>query len=127
MKVAYVDTSWLLAIAFREPGFRRRFEALARYDVVASTNLLEAEFRAALRREELESGHALLEQISWVLPPRPLGAELERILVERYLRGADLWHVATALFLADDPAEIDFLTLDEAQAEVASALGFGTG
>ena len=44
----------------------------------------------------------------------------------RYLRGADLWHVATALYLAESPADVDFLTLDPAQREAAAALGFPT-
>jgi hypothetical protein len=31
-----------------------------------------------------------------------------------------------ALYIADDPAEITFLTLDNKQREVARLLGFGT-
>ena len=40
------------------------------------------------------------------------------------LRGADLWHVATALYIFDEPSEVTFLTLDRRQGEVAGALGF---
>jgi hypothetical protein len=41
-----------------------------------------------------------------------------------YRRGADSWHLATALYLAPDPVAISFLTLDEPQLRVARALGF---
>ena len=62
---------------------------------------------------------------AWLLPDRPLGTEIDRVLRVRYLRGADLWHLSCALFLAEDPREIDFLTLDASQEEAARALGFG--
>ncbi len=125
MKVAYVDTSWLVAVAFDEPGGRKWGRTLAGYDVLVSANLLEAEFRSTLAREEVEGGDPVLARLSWVLPDRPLTTEIERVLQVRYLRGADLWHVATALFLADDPGGLDFLTLDGSQAAAAEALGFG--
>ena len=41
-----------------------------------------------------------------------------------YLRGADLWHVATALYVTPEPGEISFITLDRRQRNVAMALGF---
>lgn len=125
MKVAYVDTSWLVAVAFDEPGGRQWGRTLAEYDVLVSANLLEAEFRSTLAREEVEGGDSVLARLSWVLPDRPLTTEIERVLRVRYLRGADLWHVAAALFLADDPAALDFLTLDGDQAAAVEALGFG--
>ena len=43
-----------------------------------------------------------------------------------YLRGADLWHVAAALFVAHEPGSIAFLTLDRRQRAVADTLGFPT-
>jgi len=42
------------------------------------------------------------------------------------VRGADLWHLACALFLTSVPAQIGFLTLDQRQNELAAALGFQT-
>ena len=39
-------------------------------------------------------------------------------------RGADLWHIATALYLAREPGAISFVTLNERQRAVAVALGF---
>ena len=45
---------------------------------------------------------------------------------EGYVRGADLWHLACALYVAASPGELTFLTLDERQRTVAKALGFKT-
>jgi len=126
MTVAYVDTSCLIAVAFGEPGAHAVAQRLAGYSVVASSNLLEAEFQSALKREGVEGGEGAIENISWVLPDRRLTTEVERVLTAGYLRGADLWHVATALYLAESPGDVDFLTLDTAQAEVAARLGFCT-
>ena len=44
-----------------------------------------------------------------------------------YLRGADLWHIAMALYVAPPAEDIVFITLDGTQREVASALGFQVG
>jgi hypothetical protein len=85
---------------------------------------LEAEFRAALLREGVEPEEDILAGLSWVLPDRPLHEEIARVLAAGYVRGADCWHLATALYLAEDPATISFLTLDERQAAVSQALGF---
>ena len=41
-----------------------------------------------------------------------------------YLRGAELWHVATALYVAVRPEDLPLATLDARQGEVAEALGF---
>ena len=43
-----------------------------------------------------------------------------------YLRGADLLHMATALYAAGDGREMAFLTLDHRLSEVAQTLGFET-
>lgn len=49
---------------------------------------------------------------------------MSRALEVGYLRGADLWHVACALYLVEDAPELSFLTRDERQSAVAEALGF---
>jgi uncharacterized protein with PIN domain len=124
MKLAYVDTSCLVAVAFGEPGAAALARRLARFDVLAASDLLEAELRSAFLREGVEPQPELLAAVSWVLPDRPLHAEIERVLAAGYVRGADCWHLATALYLVEDPAAISFLTLDDRQAAVAKALGF---
>ena len=68
----------------------------------------------------------LLDELEFVIPTRSLGAEIIRVLDAGYVRGADCWHLATALYLAPDPGELTFVTLDVRQREVAKALGFAT-
>jgi predicted nucleic acid-binding protein len=126
MPLAYVDTSCLVAIAFQERGgtaLRRRLE---RFDELLASTLLEAELRAALLREGVTDEPRLLGAVSWVVPDRPLGAEIARVLDAGYVRGADCWHLATALYLAEDPGALSFVTLDERQGDVASKLGFAS-
>jgi predicted nucleic acid-binding protein len=122
---AYVDSSCLVALAFDEPGARKLAARLRRFDRLLSSNLLEAELRSALVREGVD-GHIeeLLSWLTWVYPNRPLTPEYARIAAAGYLRGADLWHLANALFLAPDPTDLSFLTLDGRQGEVARRLGF---
>lgn len=80
--------------------------------------------RAACSREEVPWNPALVAPLDWILPRRPLATEIGRVLAAGYLRGADLWHVACALFLADQiGAPLEFLTLDARQRSVAGTLG----
>jgi len=85
---------------------------------------LEAELRAALSREGVADDGSILGRLSWLLPDRPLSAEIGAVLAAGYLRGADLWHLACALYLSPDPRELAFVTLDQQQGAVAAALGF---
>ena len=125
MSFAYVDTSCLVAIAFDEPGARRLAGRLERFERRFAANLLEAELRAALARERVSGGEQLLGRITWVHPNRPLTPEFERIVSLGPLKGADVWHLACALFLAPTERDLVFLTLDKRQREVAARLGFG--
>ena len=125
MKLAYVDTSCLVAIAFAEAGAAKLASRLGRMDRLFASNLLEAELRSALAREGLSTDPAgLLSGITWVHPNRPLSGEFERVMVEGHARGADLWHLACALFLAPEAKDLAFLTLDRRQEEIARKLGF---
>lgn len=123
--LAYVDTSVVVAIRFNQAGAEHFREMLTRFDVYASP-LLEAEWRSAHRREQVEANLADLERIEWAHLDRTLSAELERVFEAGYVRGADAWHLATALYLAPDPGELTFLTLDDRQRGVAERLGFRT-
>ncbi len=126
MRVAYVDTSCLVAIAFGEPNASALARRLERFDELVSSNLLEAELWASFAREEVEPEPQLLSWISWVLPDRPLSQEISRALAVGCLCGADLWHVACALYLIETPGELSFITLDDRQRAVAQELGFPT-
>lgn len=123
MSVAYVDTSCLVAIAFAERGataIERRFRE---FDELVSANLLEAEIQCVFKRERVEFTAETVSGVSWLIPDRPLTSEIARVLEAGYVRGADCWHLATALFLAE-PSSITFLTLDETQRKAAKELGF---
>ncbi len=125
MKLAYIDTSCLVAIAFGEAGATKVASRLERMDRLFASNLLEAELRSALARERLSADPAgLLSGITWVYPNRPLRGEFERVMGEGHVKGGDLWHLACALFLAPEPMDLAFLTLDKRQEEVARRLGF---
>ena len=124
MSAAYVDTSALVAIAFDDAGGDRLATRLDEFTHLLSSNLLEAELRAAFARERHPFAEDLVAGIQWVLPDRPLAPELARALQAGYLRGADLWHVATALYVVADPGDLAFVTLDARQQSVAAALGF---
>lgn len=124
MAIAYVDTSCLVAIAFGEKGATATERRIAEFDEVVASNFLEAELRSAFARERAEFAVSAVSQMSWLIPDRPLTDEIARVLEGGYVRGADCWHLATALYLSPDPSSLTFLTLDEAQRKVAKALGF---
>ena len=115
-------------MVFDEPGAQELALQLESYDRLVASNLLEAELRSTLTRENVtDEGTLLLSWISWIYPNRPLSPEYERVLAYGYLRGADLWHLACALFLSRDPQQLAFVTLDQRQGEMAASLGFRRG
>jgi hypothetical protein len=79
---------------------------------------------AAVTREGLLAGAAGVPGVDWISPARRLTRELERVMSGGYVRGADAWHLACALFLDPDANELMFLTLDKRQRAVAKAIGF---
>ncbi len=127
MKVAYVDTSCLVALAFDEPSARTLTARLRQFDRLISSNLLEAELRSALIREAAGIDPTpLLSAVNWIHPNRPLTDEFQRLTALGHLKGADLWHLACALVLSPDGRPVTFLTLDRKQKRIASRIGFDT-
>lgn len=125
MSQAYVDSSAILSVEFSEPGYETVIERLDNFSRLVSSNLLEAEVRAGFARDGRTFDSMAVSNIEWVYAERSLAPEFERVLEAGYLRGADLWHAATALYAArGNPSDFTFLTLDRRQGEVASALGF---
>jgi len=123
---AYVDTSCFVAIALDDRGAANISRRLATHEELLSSNLLEAELRAVLTREKVSAeANDLIAGISWVYPDRRLTAEFETVLSAGYVRGADLWHLAVALFV-DPQREIAFITLDDRQKALARMLQFAT-
>ena len=68
-----------------------------------------------------------VSDIEWILPGRLPAPEFATVLETGYRRGADLRHVATALYAVRQPSEIWFVTLDMQQRTMAAALGFQVG
>ena len=126
MTVAYLDTSALVAIAFREPGAEAMARRLNEFTSMLSSNLLEAELRSAYFRERRRFEADRVSRVEWVMPTRPLSLEISVVLDAGYMRGADVWHMATALYVAPDPSKMYFVTLDKRQRATASVLGFRT-
>lgn len=129
MTTAYVDSSVLLAIAFAETGTTLLRRMLGRHDHLVSSDLIVAECLSAGDREKIARSTMLeaLHPIGRILPSRSLAPEMAEALDEGYLRGADLWHIACALFIAgEDRAELPFLSRDASQRRVARRLGFPT-
>ena len=124
MSVAYVDTSVLTAIAFDEPRAMEHARRLDEFARLISSSLLEAELRAVFAGENLVFQDSVIAGIEWILPDRPLSPEFAAVLETGYLRGADLWHVASALYVSPQPGSLSFATLDARQSAVAEALGF---
>jgi hypothetical protein len=127
MRLAYIDTSCLVAIAFQEAKYDSLALELAAYDRHFSSNLLEAELRAAMAREEVREDCApLLSGIAWMFPQKPLTEEFRTVLSVGYVRGADLWHLACGVYLRAQLPELAFFTLDVRQNTLAKALKFKT-
>ena len=122
--MAYVDSSVLVAIMLAEDGSASLNDRLDEFDRLVGSNLVEAEVKSARIREEIESDPAFLYRINWIFAGRPLSLGIAKVLGVGYLRGAGLWHVATALYFASEPEDMAFLTLDIRQRNVAEALGF---
>lgn len=126
MNCIFVDSSVLLAIAFGESTANAMKARLNAADAVFASPLAEAEVSSAARREGKPLHAGLFSALNWVHPDRALGLEVRRVLSVGYVRGADCWHLATALYFVANPSECVFLTLDKRQGDVAAALGFST-
>ncbi len=124
MSVAYADTSVFVALAFREPSAASLRRRLGKFDRVVTSVFTEAELASALAREGVALAESPLRGAYLLAAPEPLSREIAQTLAIGYLRGADCWHLATALTYAPD-RRLTFLTIDRAQREVAAAAGFG--
>ena len=85
MNVAYLDTSALVAVAFGERGGPALAAQLGTFSRLLSSNLLEAEIRAACAREGLDFSEQVLANLEWVLPDRSLRPEITAVLAAGYL------------------------------------------
>jgi predicted nucleic acid-binding protein len=132
--VIYWDASALLSCLVEDfhTGSAAAVFARPGYHVVSS--LAFAEVHAVLSRiarlpgkaEAAESARAAFAQGPWIWLEIGPDRELCRALgTRRALRGADLWHLATALTLRERLPELALLTFDRALGEAALAEGLG--
>lgn len=121
---AFLDSSAVVALFLGEPAMERVSAALGPVRRALATPLLEAEVRAVAAREQMPADADMFWWLSWIAPTRSLEPEISRVLEAGLLRGADCWHLAVALSITPDPADLIFLTLDERQRDVARTLGF---
>lgn len=124
MSLAYVDSSCIVANAFGEAGASAIVKRWRGFTHLASSTLLEAELFSALTRERRELTDQFHAHVALIAPDRTLSEELAIVFEAGHVRGADSWHLATALYLSPDASQLTFLTLDLAQRKVAKALGF---
>ena len=126
MKVAFIDTSIVVALLFNEKESKSLGKTLARFDEIIGCSLLESEIFSVCKRENFDFENAVkaLSGISLLIPDGSLQKEYTNILAKGFLRGTDLFHLGCALFLDPDATELTFLTLDKEQKAVAEKLGF---
>jgi predicted nucleic acid-binding protein len=128
MKRGYIDTSVLVALHFGQTEARRAARILRALNISISVNLVVPELLATLKREgrPLHEADRLLARIALYSPTDSLRPQCEAALAAGSLRGADLWHVAAALAIAGPQkrSDVQFVTFDERQQEVARSLGF---
>jgi hypothetical protein len=103
LKLAYADTSYLLAITFGEPGSSRLACRLAQFDVLLSSNLLEAEFKSALSREGVEGETGDRHPDTWLSRELRMNISTRihwiRVLVGGFLAEASVFAVVIPVFM----------------------------
>jgi predicted nucleic acid-binding protein len=130
LRRAFVDTSFLASIVFDEPAAPALIKKLRGHDALFASDLMVTELLAVAVREKvpIAAVSATLRMFSIVIPDRSLEPEVREVLSHGYLRGADLWHVACALFLAGgDRSALSFLTRDASQSRIAKVVRLNDG
>lgn len=127
MKIGYIDTSVLVAMAFDDAGGAFIARSVKGFDRLYSSNLLEAEFLSAAKKENrLNDATAFIKPIRFVYPDANLTQYHQQVLVEDNIEGSALHHLSCALYLFQTPSEVFFLSLHPTQATLAAKLGFQT-
>ena len=128
MKAAYVDSSVLVAISLGETDHEDLTSRLEKFDQLFSSNLLEAELRSAPEAGGFRRNRRWSSHLDLVGLPKPTADSRVQVGPQGgLLEGADLWHLACALYLREELEEISFLSLDDKQVAVAGSLGFDLG
>lgn len=125
MKAVYVDSSVVVAVLLQQGNRAKFIEVLNDADEVVSSFFSEAEIYSVVKREGLdfEKTKTLLQSLTLVQSDGSLEKEIRDVLKAGYVRGADLHHLAVALYLDPGKKQLRFFTLDENQRKVAKAAG----
>ncbi|MBN2340395.1 MAG: hypothetical protein JXX29_24300 [Deltaproteobacteria bacterium] len=127
MKVGYIDTSVLVAMAFDDAGGAFIGRSVKTFDRLYSSNLLEAEFFSAAKKENLlDQAKSFIKPVRFVYPDTNLTAYHEQVLAVDYIEGGALQHLSCALYLFPRTEDVFFLSLHPAQTALAAKLGFQT-
>ena len=135
--IIYWDSSAILSALFRDTNTRKALTVARRRGTHLISTLAYAEVIAVVRRLENDrdvsaadaaAARAALRGAPW----RPLLLQPDRQLVDEVakgasLRGADLWHLATASTLAREVPELRVITFDRRLHAAAVAAGIALG
>ncbi len=133
--VIYWDSSVILALLFKEGNSRRAKLLAERNALHLLSTLAYAEVNAVISRTMREhmltealaqSAHEILDRGPWRRISMSPEWEMIRGLSEKHaLRGADLWHLATAMALKGAFPELWLLTFDQRLKTAAELEGIG--
>jgi len=129
--VVYWDSSAVISALFKDPNSRRAKTMAERAGLHLLTTLAYAEINAVLARMKREniltevlfqSAHEILDRGPWRrISIAPEWKLTRRLAAKHHLRGADLWHLATAISLKSELRELSLLTFDQ-RLKTAAAL-----
>ena len=113
---------------FGEPRAKGLPRILKTTEQLLSASLFVAELLAVFNREgrPLAEADPMLDAVSLITSSgTSLVEECTQVLELGYLRGADLWHLASAVYVAGSHrGELLFISLDDRQRGHAKKLGF---
>lgn len=129
--VVYWDSSAVISALFKDSNSRRAKAMAERAGLHLLTTLAYAEINAVLARMKREniltevlfqSAHEILDRGPWRrISIAPEWKLTRRLAAKHHLRGADLWHLATAISLKSELRELSLLTFDQ-RLKTAAAL-----
>jgi predicted nucleic acid-binding protein len=120
--VIYWDSSAVLSALFKDRNSRRAKALAERGGLHLLSTLAYAEVNAVIarmRRENIltevlvQSAHEILDRGPWRrISMSPEWSMMRRLGAKHPLRGADLWHLASAISLKSEFRELSLLTFD---------------
>ena len=122
MSILYVDTSVVAALLFAEKNYKDVNKRLNQADRIVSSHLMIAK-REDISFDDIDQ---YLQYFDIAVPDRTLQAEVISILEQTYCRGADAFHIATAIYLDPKMEKLKFYSFDKQQLVAAKNIGLKT-